>query len=239
MILTTSITSNYFIKGLPFICSMADIGSCKLKVITPEFDAPRIYKHLFNFIQFINIPLPQSHSFKMIQHGAFLDAFPDVDENEIIIISDADIFLQRDFTKEELEKIKQLNDNQIMVGYNAGINDTLMLEVDRLNLVNNTFSGKINNKTIYNTGVMIAKKKVFQKLRIAYEDICGYFYQVCNHRSRCQYLINWCLYRLGIEIVPMSFSMHTNGHFPLPDGCHFVNDVLYWNSEVVMFRHAT
>lgn len=239
MILISCITEDYLPIALPFLCSLSEIDSVKKKIITVDFAVSEKYKEIFKYISFCEMKMPDTNSFKMIQHGAFLDSIPDILDDEILIVSDADIFVQRDFYESELRQINSLGDNEIFIGVNDGYYDSLEKEANRIQLYpHEVFFNNLNkNLPLRNCGLMIARVSVLKRIRKEYEKNCLDFYNLTSHRSRCQYLINWCIHKLGIEMVLMSEKIHTNGHFPLSDNCKIINGKLYYNNHIVMFKH--
>lgn len=176
--------------------------------------------------------LPSSHSFGIIQHGAFLDFLPPIDEP--IIFTDADITIQRPINKWEENVVNTIGDKIGM--YPNTVGDTLRVESSRIGL--HDWDCKFLDNTCYNTGVLVANPHIFRKLQKEYETLCDQFYLCSSHRSRCQFLINECVYRLQIPIVELPDLFHQNGHFGMPQYCTAKNGIIYRNNARVLFAHA-
>ena len=71
---------------------------------------------------------------KCLQHGEFLKSsyFNEINDEDIIFFTDGDIYLQRNMNPEEILFLKNMKDDDVWVGYNAGPNDTLADEFSRV-----------------------------------------------------------------------------------------------------------
>lgn len=240
MKLVCCITDNYLTKSLNYFDSLKIVKSVKIIVICVGFEIPKIYKDFFDFIDFRTMNMPDSHSFNIIQHGPFLDTLSDDEQKEVIILTDTDVLAQRDFTKRELIRFSELKDYEISTGINSGFYDTLGEEASRIRLGDHEkfLNDETRDLTLCNSGTMIALGSVFGQIREKYEQNYKEFYSLTDHRSRCQFLINWCVHMLDIDIIPLCPSVHTNGHFGMPPGCKVENNKLYYRNKLILFRHA-
>jgi hypothetical protein len=91
----------------------------------------------------------------------------------------------------------------------------------------------------YNGGVLAARPAAWRRLRVAYEARCHDFYRLTLHRSRCQWLINFCLREAGLRVDVLPGEVHSHGHFRTPPGVSFGpgGEVYCWG-RLVLFAHA-
>lgn len=254
-------TPNYVGRTQQFFATLPLIRSMQVKVVLLDFtDATdpeqRIEKALkasMPYIDFVHMPLPPTHSNYMVQ-DCFLSAFPEIKDIDLVCLVDADIKIQRDFAQAELERIYNYAYHMnIYAYYNGGEDDTLAQEAERIDLSNEWKEkyGTIGDRTLYdlscyNCGVMIAEAGVFRKVQKVYAEHCEEFFRASAHRSRCQFLINWCWYKLGLDICLLPHQIHQHGHFRSPDGSICLpasaqpehrGSVLYAGGEPVIFVH--
>lgn len=174
------------------------------------------------------------------QHGSWLrvvDGKPD----DVCIFTDGDIICQRPFTHAEMDMLADIGDD-VAVGYNSGPDETLWIEAQRLypktslNQLKFLF-GSVDTIPCYNIGVFAAKRSTFQAI---YDEYIPKWELVCEafgHPARQQWLVCWAIARLAIEVRVTPYSLHANGHYGMPPGCHYVGGTLYHEETPVLFRH--
>lgn len=206
---------------------------------------------------------PDTHSHNMVQWGRFLDALPFVQPEDLICLTDTDLVVQRDLTATEWEQIEAAcTEGNFCASWNCGCSDNLWAEAQRLKLsrkwladnLNDLYSALVSDGETkldvleysysqlpcFNCGVLFATAATFRRLQAAYESRCADFYAATSHRSRCQFLMNYCLWVEGIGVAELPASVHVHGHCGscgLPEGTHWRGEDLWVGEEKVVFRH--
>lgn len=210
---------------------------------------------------------PLTHSHNMVQWGVFLDALPFAQPEDLICLTDTDLVVQRDLTAAEWEQIEAAcAEGNFCASWNCGPTDTLFSEGNRIGLstkwAQREFAtleekdllpplepqqrqgdGWLWEVPCFNCGVLFATVSTFRRLQAAYESRCADFYKATAHRSRCQFLINYCLWVEGIGVAELPAAVHVHGHWSdgksvlLPEGSHWRGSDLWVGEEKVVFRH--
>lgn len=256
-------TPNYVQRATPYFQSLPLVRSVEPRVVLLDFNpatdcdgrTEQALRSAMPYVDFRKMDLPASHSNYMIQHGVFLDAVPEVNSDDLVILTDMDIRIQRDFTKTELEWMdRTLNDVEwsgwdVAASWNAGPSDTLVHEAVRIGLSEDwirEYEPKAGLESVpcMNCGVLVARASVFRAIRKVYEERCDEFYAATAHRSRCQFLLNWCFYWLRINVHLLPPAIHQHGHCRVDGdalcspGTELRMGVLVNNGDPVVFRHA-
>lgn len=252
--LCSGITENYYEKAKPFLQSLDNIlvnKNVRKIVLTLDFILPKLDKKLYPSIEFTLVPTTKLKSeltkINCLQHGRFLDYINDELSNEdVIIFTDADIFIQRDMTPEEIEKFSKLSIHTIFVGPNNHQDNSLMGEykllepkVEYEEILNHYEIQHIYRKKykIYNTGVVAATVFAWQKMLNSY--VAGFAFINANmrHYAKQQFLMSIIMQKeFNVEIMPQ--SIHTHGHFGLVPYATIDNDdTLLFDGKPVLFRH--
>lgn len=210
------------------------------QILRADVDWP-VYRHM---------ALPASHSNFMVQHN-FLDALPELSDDALICLSDMDISIQRDLSENEWTWIDNVTSEGLLCAYhNAGAWDNLKLEGERISLSDewvalNCHDHNVSRVPCYNAGLMFGRASVFRRLKGHYERLCASFYEHTVHRSRCQWLINWCVHEFMGGFVTLPAPVHLHAHFRdddgairFPVGTSIRRKVLCWEGVPVAFCHA-
>lgn len=193
--------------------------------------------------------LPNKFKYKTkincLQHGEFLDSemFDDfVKDDDVIFYTDGDIILQRSLNTSEYEWFKNINHDEVMIGYNASIDDNLKLEFDRLSPQKNLSFELMNDFSkikCYNTGVMGMTKKTWRKLLMFYGPLFPKINQTLQHYAKQQWLICFVFGTQGFKITELNYDIHNHKHYVSPMGTELRDDkMVYYNNKLVLFRHA-
>lgn len=174
------------------------------------------------------------------QHGSFLQVI-DGPEHETLIFTDGDIVLQRALTPPELVMLDNIGD-MVTCGWNSGPDETLQVEAARLYprvtpLELYGRMGEAVNAPCYNIGVIAAKRATWRRIYEAYMPLWKIVTQAFGHPARQQWLVNYVIHLLGIDVRLMPYSLHANGHYGIPPGVELCNGLAYYQGEMVAFRH--
>jgi hypothetical protein len=225
-------TPSYVPKTGQYFQSVGHIRSAKKVCVLLDF-TPETYpdgametllRDTFPFVEYRHLTLPWSHSNYMIQHGPFLDAIPEAKDDDLICLTDMDVTVQRDFTAREWEYFEGLGPHQLSATWNGGRSDNLKIEGGRIGLTDEWMAkwwsgaGHPEDTPCFNCGVMIGRVSAFRELQKGYESLCQRFYAASPHRSRCQWLINYCVDQYLGGWVPLPPATHTHFHFRMDDG---------------------
>jgi len=218
----------------------------------PNTKVETVLRYTLDWVGFGKMDLPDSHSHKMIQAGQFLDALPEIEPDDLVCLTDLDIEIQRDFTEQEWQHLEEyLWKDEIACYWNCLETDNLELEAKRIELSEEWKNRYGNNEHLrqiscMNCGVLIARASVFRKIQTVYEGLCQEFYANAPHRSRCQFLLNWCFHRMGLEVVTLSGRIHQHAHLVdvhrgdiiLPAGASMRLRTVMFDGKPVIFKHA-
>lgn len=253
-------TPNYVAKCRSYFSSIPLVRSAQVRIILLDFTAEtdeggRIEDGLRSsmpYLEYRHLPLHPSNSNFMSQWGNWLDSLPEVGDDDLLAISDMDIQIQRDFTHTEWEELEgRLGDNQIGLYWNCGESDSLDAESKRINLSEQWITkyapaDGLSRLPCLNCGLMVARAGVFRRLRTVYEAHCAEFYEASSHRSRCQLLVNWCIWKMELEVAVLPAQFHQHGHMRNAEGDVMLPasarpemrmGVLFAGGEPVIFRH--
>jgi hypothetical protein len=178
----------------------------------------------------------------MVQHGEFLDAMYGLKNSDLICLTDADVFFQRDFTSGEQGFLQQEYNKENVVGayYNSGRWDTLRFEAARIAIDDkwlNKYATKECELPCMNCGVIVGTVKHFKDLKQCYNDHCEGYYEATPHRSRCQFLINWCWAQIGCRVKVLPTYIHQHGHFGVQSECKIINGKYKCGDTEVVICH--
>jgi hypothetical protein len=262
MYLVSVVTPDYVAKAKQYLTTLPLIRTCRPTVILlnfteatdPEHKVERALRSALDWVDFRHLSLPKTHSHNMIQH-CFLDAIPELEVKDTVCLTDTDVTIQRDFTSEELNHFHNApyNATDIDAYYNVGADDTLEWEAKRIGLSEEWIAKYAPPEGLasipcYNCGVMIGRVGTFQKVQRLYEAHCEEFYAAAAHRSRCQFLINWCWWKLGLQVRLLPHQIHQHAHLRAADGTPLLpleanarfrfGTLVTDGGSPVVFRHA-
>jgi hypothetical protein len=238
----TSITHNYIKKAMPFLSSINKLHGSNFCVCY-GFN-PNLLSSKFKNINFYHLERNCMEIEGMIQWGAWLKAIP-YNKNDIYIMSDADVIVQRPLNNKEIDRFAEYDANTVGACKNKvkAKYDYLINEAYRISLKEG-FSYNSKGQVV-NCGVLVAKPDFYIKLTEYVESIMPTFNKFTNFRCRCQFLICHILDKYKFNIDLLSQGFHTNGHFGLPDNCKMIYPgpcgkpigKLLYDNETVMFKH--
>lgn len=255
MHLISVITPNYVPKALPFLQSLSVVKSVPVHVVLLDFndqtDPTRLGSMLeidFPDIDFRKMDLPPTASFGMVQDSVW-SVFDDLPDDEVACLCDADIVVGRDFESAELAEFNGVATyNTLWAAYNCGEGDSLWLEAHRLWvdegwLWEHRPVGGWSSLKCFNCGVLVGRLSTFRAVQAEYAALYPAYSQATEHRSRCQFLLNYCWHRLRVTVKAMSPALHCHGHWThngqivVPAGTTVEGGGLKYNGLPVMFAH--
>lgn len=235
----TVVTENYLLRAKPFLDSLRCLSNVDRTCICLGFLPPLGVRQDYPHVQFRSMPMHWSADNGIFQHGRFLDALPNVQDDRLYLLSDADILVQRDFTETELQRFAGYDLETFGAGWNAGEGDTLTHEACRIAMKGDAAFGEDwRHIPCYNTGVLAMRGRAWKRLRDLYESRVERFWKLASYRTRTQWLVNWCLHRLGMKADILPGSLHLHGHLGVPKSASIRDGFLYAGDDLVLFRHA-
>lgn len=174
------------------------------------------------------------NSNRCIQHGEFVEVFKEANDDDIIIFTDGDIVLQRDFTEQEIQMLLSLNEGEFMANYNLH-KDSRMSELfgrwfadpNRLFEYCNKYYGvtfeELKSFKEMNTGVLVGHKSDFRKLHQLYSRSYEQLKPIISGFWNQQFLINLIINK-HFSYKDLSYQFHSHIHHSkrTPDrGCEF------------------
>jgi calcineurin-like phosphoesterase family protein len=178
-----------------------------------------------------------------IQHGEFLNSkeMTDLADDDVICFTDGDIILQRRMSSGEIELLRNLGDNDVLVGYNASPDDTLYNEAMRLSYTGAVVPGltdiDLRKIKVYNTGVLTMNKKTWWSVYKKYLEYWDRVDSMFTHYAKQQWLLSLIVNTMGYNVIEMSYQMHSHGHGGTPIGCYYKDSFAMNNGKKILFRH--
>jgi hypothetical protein len=172
-----------------------------------------------------------------VQHGEFIlsDLFDEVNESDVIVFTDGDVYLQRPLFDDEYSFMKNIKDNDVWVGYNAGPNDTLQDEFSRLQPTGYVFPYNFNNIKCYNTGILCMNKKTWKRLSDSYVSLVGEVDKMFKHYAKQQWLISFIL--KDFKVYEMNYDIHNHNIYGAKYGMNVKGSDVYYFDKKSLFRH--
>jgi len=238
IILATAATENYLGKIQPYLESINNKSNFDKNILI-TLDCTATYPNLSNIecAFFDNGKVVNKNPNNCLQHGEFLkcDIFNSFNDNDIICFTDGDIILQRGLTESEKEQILSLKDNDVLVQYNAGPQDTLLQEGPRLKQkiqMDHSFS----QYPCYNTGVVVCNIKTWKQIESMYDIIYPIAKNMFQHYASQQWVISYIINKCMNPII-LDYSFHTHHHHGIIEGNNYRDNCIYHNDDIVLFAH--
>ena len=243
--LLTIITENYIPHAVKFLRSLSILRNIHPMCICVNFDPEKIQDtfDIDSFILNLNEEHVNTHN-KILQYGSWLDANFNFNNNDIYIVSDADGIIQRDLTLPEIKRFSEYDDNTVGMSYNAGPDDIFENEIGRLypacdniNLIIEMQYGPLN-RPMYNTGLIVTRKKPFEKVKEEVDKDWPKFSLLFHHYAKLQLLIDMILANNNVKIDVLDYDIHTHGHFNMNfEVTPWDGKILSYHNQPVFFRH--
>lgn len=183
----------------------------------------------------------------LYQDGRFLAAVPDILDDDLVILADADGIFQRDFSEDELDTLADLQSG-FALGYNVRPGQQGAEEYERLRpnqdikkaaeFLGMTL-GTLKGTWIYNTGFMVARAHAWRKLRGWFKATFseGDGANLFRLPSWPQFFICMVLSSMSTPITELGYETHSHGHCPLTPRHAIVRRQLYYDGKLVLFAH--
>lgn len=180
------------------------------------------------------------------QDGRFLDALPNVKDDDVVVLADADGVFQRDWSDAEREVLDGLGD-AFALGYNMRPGQRGAEEFEALKPRQSLEEAAgalgipakdLRGCLLYNTGLMAARASSWRRLTKAFaEAFGGRGAEFFAMHSWPQYFVCLALHRAGVPVVELGYETHSHGHFPLTPDHAARHRRLYYRGELVLFAH--
>lgn len=188
-------------------------------------------KLLFENIKCINKQI------NCVQHGEFInsDYFDKFKDDDIIFFTDGDVYLQRGLFEDEKNFLRNLGDNEVWVGYNAGKDDKLEDEFNRLSPSGVVNINDYHGIKCYNTGILCMNKRTWLKLSSIYCSLFELVDVMFSHYAKQQWLISYIL--KDFNVIEMSYLIHNHNIYGIKQGMTTDWKNVYYNGQISLFRH--
>lgn len=229
MILCTAFTPDYTL-GDAYEASLREHCNLEYRVFSVGSKAPG--RHY--------VP-DNSNPHKMLQHGEFLQYLDDIWDDEVVIFTDADLLMQRQFTDEEIAFLEGFKPGQIGCGINQFYGATLDIEFDMLKPIQTKDELELSmpgfrTQRIWNTGFIVAQKSTYQRLYEEFLKLRPAIDACFLWHPRFQFALSY-LIGTQFEHVDIPLSMHAHGHCGWPAGVRGQDGVLMFYDEAICMRH--
>lgn len=199
-----------------------------LRTSYPDVTLARLTREALPFVP------PLDH----LQAGGFLSAA--FDDNDLIIFTDGDAYMQRVPTAQEQAMLASWPLGTIGLAYNAGPDDTLATEAARLKPRTDVAEAGFDLRLpIYNLGVIIARAGDYRRWLAAYVPIQPRVVGLFDHHAHQQWGLCAAISDAGLRVSVVPATLHTHGHYPPPPGVTLGRERgrITANGETVLFRH--
>lgn len=244
LVLATGSDKGYYLRILPYLESIQTNSNFDKNYLIYLDEEP--IKSGFKKIKVSHIKMDDCKVINQnncIQHGEFLNSKEMIalKDEDIICFTDGDIILQRRMSSGELELLRNLGDNDVLVGYNASPDDTLYNEAMRLSYTGAVVPGltdiDLRKIKVYNTGVLTMNKKTWWSVYKKYLEYWDRVDSMFTHYAKQQWLLSLIVNTMGYNVIEMSYQMHSHGHGGIPIGCYYKDSFAMNNGKKILFRH--
>jgi len=247
LILSTGLTENYIPRAQEYIDSLAEnCNADEIVIINLGFeknDYPEPVRGVYLDPKLVR----QGSPVNCLQHGGFLPAFEDYDDDDVIFFTDADIKFQRPFDEGELEYLKGLKHGQVSVNWNWSPDQTLAHEWSRLGPTTD-----YKNQTVFpieeletfrcfNTGAVACTKKTWRDMYNKYSELYPQVDPLFRHYAKQQLLLSYLIQK-EFEFCLMPLYIHGHNHnagLCWRMGYSFTEDEKYvtYEGKIIVLRH--
>ncbi|MHA1756623.1 MAG: hypothetical protein ACTSVV_07630 [Promethearchaeota archaeon] len=223
-------------------------------IICIGFKPKRMIKKRFSNISFIHMDEKQVKTIKKewpinrkryvcLQSGEFLDVL-DFDDNDIIVLVDSDMIMQRKMKTTEKLLLENLKDDEVAMAYDMNPPGNLIdsfnhikkwsfKSIEEAHLI---FNGDWSKMEKCNCGLIAARLKAWKVLKNRFLEYFDDMTSIFGHHAAGQWLITWIAYKyLKVKILPEDFH---NGHWFSGTKAIMKNNKLMINDKIVLFAHT-
>lgn len=181
--------------------------------------------------------------FICLESGEFLDTIHFKNDDDVVILTDWDVTMQRPFTDFEMEFIRNLGDTFGVAKDSYSKAGTSLKESGKTDEgylgINRIFSDVEEGWTVYNTGVQIANVRTWKKFYKIWKSLYPRVSKECTHHAMGQMLFNYIVHKYSMvtEIPP---TLHGGTWFensPAKVTKTEIGRQLTCNKTVVVFNH--
>jgi hypothetical protein len=207
----------------------------------------------FKIVRMTSQQVEAANPNKCMQHGVFLGETVrqlELNEDDYVIYTDADMRAQRSFTQEEVDQFKLKG---VLVGTNWHDGETLAEEMPALGPQVSSFAEMrrifpgIGSLFCFNTGLLGMTVSDWQKLFTEYKRMWPVVSLRFQHYAKQQWLISYLLQTKDFYLIPhtseLTRDVHVHGHNPCTDirlansGVTKQDSVYVRNGRPVVFAH--
>jgi hypothetical protein len=178
-----------------------------------------------------------------IQHGNFLPYLPGDGDDDVIIVTDGDVRMQRPISDTERGWLEAWPEGLIGIGPNNGPDDTLSSEAARIRpllpiatLAHRFYPDPERPPLCGNAGVLVARRSTWWAFWAAYLRLWLRTAPEFAHIAVQQWTINLTIERhFSRAVLPLSF--HSHGHYGNWMGVEGWGDVVTLEGSPVLFNH--
>lgn len=178
-------------------------------------------------------------NFVCLESGEFVN-FKNFNDNDVLILCDWDVTMQREFTNVELELIDNLGEFEFGMNLDNYVGATLHstqyknLSKGYLGILN-IFNDVSSSWQIYNTGIQAAKISAWRNLCAIWQELCDEVYMKCDHHAAGQMLFNYIANKHSlIKEMPLTFH---NAHWFTGTPTTVKGNKLHVGEDLVLFNH--
>ncbi len=236
MLVVTTCTGGY---AKPWVFPTLGFLACRVVALLDKSDS----RPLPRFVERHPYQCPGT----LYQDGRFLDAVPDVRDDEVVVLADADGVFQRDFNRAELDTLADIGDG-VALGYNMRPGQQGEEEYRELRPLQSLEQAAqtlgiapdvMRRAWVYNTGFMAARAATWQRLRYLFaETFSGHGPDLFCLHSWPQYFLCLLFSLHGIPVTELGFETHSHGHFPLTQLHCIDKRQLWYDGRRVLFTHS-
>ena len=169
-------------------------------------------------------------NFVCLESGEFVE-FANFDNDDVLIMCDWDVVMQRGFTEKELNIINNLGALEFGMNKDHYPKNLLYgyLGMEKI------FDDISKSWIVYNTGIQVARISAWKELYRYWKELAPMTYAGCNHHAAGQALFNYIVQKFNmIKELPLTFH---NADWFTATPAKIIDNVLYVDNEKVLFNH--
>lgn len=235
IIFVTSVTEDYLPQASRLLETLSLLKACEKVVMTVGFNMPATDHYRTAFI-------PHDGTI-CNQQGQMLDVLPDVGDDDIIVMADADACIQRDLSGDEIYFLQNLSSTEVGLGPNQFPGQTAETEWAHLkpramkDSIERTLGVQMADVPVFNGGFIAARVGVWKKIRPQFVKLWPLAPSLFEMWRCCQLLLCVTIKKLRLTVKVVPYSMHSHQHYPLTHLHSVIEGVLHHGNRVVFYAH--